>query len=322
MAIGDPHTWPEVETIFVSNSFHLEHDAWEWEACTLVPWALHLPPDAGARDIASLIIRELHLRPGDIAVTLHQPEPYLVRFDSAAHTAEARRHGRFTGGGIDIYLRPWRSLMHALGFRIFYRVRLYLDSIPSHTWTLEIVERVIGHKCALQHIVTDLIQPADSRHIELWAWTVDPSEIPKKVWLAFTHSPAAKFSIFSRQGTRYEVFIHMPLLEDYTAAARNLQQAVDNLESITSVRRRYEWRYGLDARSRFPTRPPWEPEQWNHDDDDDRNPSDRGRGRSSAYGATGARRDAPVDLFPFEGKITALTNLPLLTTPWELAGNT
>nr|TKW20534.1 hypothetical protein SEVIR_4G094900v2 [Setaria viridis] len=267
MAIGDPHTRPEVETIFVSNSFHLEHDAQEWEACTLVLWALHLPPGAGARDIAGLIIIELHLRPGDVAVMLHQPEPYLVHFNSAAHAAEACHHGRFTGGGINICLRPWHSLTHALSFRIFYRVCLCLDGIPSHAWTPEIVERVIGHKCALQHIVTDLIQLADSMHIELWAWMADPSEIPKKVWLAFMHSPATKSSTFSvsaeppstywQQGTRYEVFIHMPLLEDYTAAACNLQQA------------------------------------WNHDDGGDRNPGDHGRGRSSAYGATGARCGAP-----------------------------
>lgn len=104
MAIGDPHTQLEVETVFVSNSFHLEHDARDWEACALVLWALHLPPDAGARDIANLLTRELRLRPGDVTVTLHQPEPYLIRFEQAEHAAEARRRGRFTGAGIHICL--------------------------------------------------------------------------------------------------------------------------------------------------------------------------------------------------------------------------
>lgn len=37
----------------------------------------------------------------------------------------------------------------------------------------------------------------------------------------------------------------MPLLEDYSAAVRNLQQAVDNPESVTPIQRWYEWRYGL-----------------------------------------------------------------------------
>jgi hypothetical protein len=55
--------------------------------------------------------------------------------------------------------------------------------------TLDIIERVIGHRCALQYITTDLVQPAETRHIELWAWTFDPCKIPKKVWLCFTHRP-------------------------------------------------------------------------------------------------------------------------------------
>ena len=51
--------------------------------------------------------------------------------------------------------------------RIFYRVRFYLGGIPGHAWTPEIVERVIGRRCALQCINTDLVQPLDTRHIDL-----------------------------------------------------------------------------------------------------------------------------------------------------------
>jgi hypothetical protein len=76
-----------------------------------------------------------------------------------------------------------------LGFRIFYRVRLCLDGVPDHVWSPEVVERIIGNRCALQYIVIDLVQPTDTRHIELWAWARDPCKIPKKVWLAFTHRP-------------------------------------------------------------------------------------------------------------------------------------
>lgn len=149
MAIGDPNTRPDVETVFISNLFHLKHDARDWESCTLVLWALHLPRNAGACDIADLLTRELELQRGEVSVKLHQLKPYLIRFEHAAHAAEARRQGHFTGGGIDIYLRTWSSLTHALGFHIFYRVHLCLDDIPSHAWTLEIVERVVGHKGAL-----------------------------------------------------------------------------------------------------------------------------------------------------------------------------
>jgi hypothetical protein len=131
MAIGDPHTRPEEETVFVPNSYAIARDAQDWEACALVPWAMHLPPHAGARDIECLITEELNLQLGDLAVTLHQHEPYLIRFVHQHHAAAAEIRGRFHGRGIDICVWRWRSLTHALGLRIFYRVRLCLDGIPT-----------------------------------------------------------------------------------------------------------------------------------------------------------------------------------------------
>ncbi|KAJ1255816.1 hypothetical protein BS78_K154400 [Paspalum vaginatum] len=307
MAIGDPHTRPDAETVFIPNSFGLTSDARDWEACALVPWAMHLPHGAGARDIAELITDELQLHHGDVTVTLHQPEPYLIRFEYAEHAAAARRQGRFTTRGMDICLRPWRSLTHALGFRIFYRVRLCLDGIPSHAWTPEIVERVIGYRCALQCIVTDLVQSADTRHIKLWAWMADPSNIPKRVWLAFTHQPSeasSSVNVFTEkpdpwhQGARYEVFLHMPLIEDYTAAARNLQAAIDNPASIAPIRRRYDWRYGLidgsppEALSGFPARLPRPPlDKEGRDNQRGTSRATRGKLRGGDRGGRGTSRD-------------------------------
>jgi hypothetical protein len=128
---------------------------------------MHLPQGVGARDIAALLARQLHLQSSDVTMTLNQPEPYLIRFEKASDAKKARGKGRFTGSGIDIYLRPWRSLTYAMGFRMFYRARLCLDGIPDHAWTPAIIERVIGHRCTLQFIVTDLVQPVDTRHTKL-----------------------------------------------------------------------------------------------------------------------------------------------------------
>ncbi|CAO1939196.1 unnamed protein product [Urochloa humidicola] len=273
MAKGDPHTRPDVETVFVPSSFDLERDARDWESCALVPWAMHLPRGDGARAIEELLREQLHLQRGEVTVLVHQPEPYLVRFERSEHCAIARDQGRFTGRGIDICLRPWRNLTHALGMRVFFRVRLYLDGIPSHAWTPEIVERTIGNRCALQCINTDLVQPRDSRHIDLWAWMADPSDIPKRVWLIFTHRPSDRSSavlVFEvmpeswHQGARFQMFIHMPIVEDYSAVANDLQEAASNPGGIKPVTRNYTWRYGLpdgappEARLPLPSRLPEE----------------------------------------------------------------
>jgi hypothetical protein len=39
---------------------------------------------------------------------------------------------------------------------------------------------VIGHRCALQFIVTDLVQPADTRHIELWFGLLTRETSPRR----------------------------------------------------------------------------------------------------------------------------------------------
>jgi hypothetical protein len=95
MAIVDPHTRPEEETIFVPNSFTMARDTQDWEACALVPWAMHLPPHCGTRDIERLVSDELNLQAGDLHVTLHQPEPYMLRFAHPHHAAAAEIMGRF-----------------------------------------------------------------------------------------------------------------------------------------------------------------------------------------------------------------------------------
>lgn len=173
---------------------------------------------------------ELRLCRGAMTISVHQPEPYLIRFERPEDCAVERAKGRFTRRGIDICVGPWRSLTHAFGMRIFYRVRLCIDGIPTHAWTPEIVERVIGSKCALQYIITDLVQLHDTRHIDLWAWAEDPSTISKVVWLSFTQrSSAAPPTVLVSDepptpwvnGARFQVFIHMPTVEDYSAAESN-----------------------------------------------------------------------------------------------------
>ncbi|CAO2147683.1 unnamed protein product [Urochloa humidicola] len=106
MAKGDPHTRPEAEYVFVPSSHAIEQDAKNWESCTLVPWAMHLPQGDGARAIQELLMEKLRLQRRDVTVTVHQPEPYLIRFERKEHCAEAGDRGRFTGRGIDICLRP------------------------------------------------------------------------------------------------------------------------------------------------------------------------------------------------------------------------
>lgn len=131
---------------------------------------------------------------------------------------------------------------------------LYLDGILGHAWTPEIVERIVGRRCALQCINMDLVQSLDTRHIDLWAWMADPSTIPKKVWLVFTHRLFDCSTIGAvlheqpdqwQQGVQYAVFVHLGVVEDYTEAAQDIHGVVSNPTVFKPIKRGYAWRYGL-----------------------------------------------------------------------------
>ena len=74
----------------------------------------------------------------------------------------------------------------------------------------------------------------------------------------FVVTPERELQERWQQGIRYEVFLHIGLVEDYSAAATDLHGAVANPAAFTPIRRPYVWRYGLvdgspaEARSRFP----------------------------------------------------------------------
>ncbi|CAO2203773.1 unnamed protein product [Urochloa humidicola] len=95
----------------------------------------------------------------------------------------------------------------------------------------------------------------------------------------------------------------MPMVEDYSAAANNLQDVIDNPGSFTPIRRTYTWRYGLvdgappEARSSFPARlphPPREKEDARRDDSSrgERRADNRGRGDRRAGGRGRDGRDS------------------------------
>ncbi|CAN6339398.1 unnamed protein product [Urochloa humidicola] len=184
--IGDPALRPDHDSVHFPTSYQIELELRDWEGNTLVTWAMRVPPSTTARNLEDAIIDEFRLRQGDVDVTRHRPEAFLIRFQNRRHCQEVNAKGKFSYRGADVCVRPWRSLTGALGATLFYRVRLVLDGVPRHAWQPDIVERLISRTCALQCIETNLLHPMDTRGIELWAWTADPSRIPKVMWLIFT----------------------------------------------------------------------------------------------------------------------------------------
>ncbi|KAJ1260193.1 hypothetical protein BS78_10G213600 [Paspalum vaginatum] len=216
------------DTCIIPTSFDNKCEAKEWESTAVIPWVFSLPQGAGVRQVEETILDELRLLRGEVHVSTHSPEAFLIKFENKKHCEAALRRRCIKRNGVILCLRQNRSLKHAIGARFFYRVRICLEGVPRHAWLPNVVERLLGRSCSVQYIETDLLHPTDSRSICLSAWSRNPSKIPKKIGLTFTNramgdassswqvteEPPEKWQF----GATFQVLVHLDLMEDYTAA--------------------------------------------------------------------------------------------------------
>ncbi|BAF09919.1 proline-rich receptor-like protein kinase PERK10 [Oryza sativa Japonica Group] len=130
--LGDPATRPDEDHCFVPTPFATEAERKEWESSAVVSWAMRAPASTTAQDVEAAFREEFRLRRGEVTVTRHHPEAFLIKFEHSSHCYEAMRKGFVKRNGIELHFIKWRSLSAALGIALMFRVRLCLDGIPRH----------------------------------------------------------------------------------------------------------------------------------------------------------------------------------------------
>ena len=156
--------------------------------------AMSTPASIGVCEVEAVVLDEMRLCKGDMVVSRHPPQPFLLKFASQHLAEEATAMGCIKHHGVVLNVRPWQSLDNALWEAMHFRVRLCLEGVPVRAWKLELVERLIGRTCALECFDTNLLHPDDTRTIDVWAWMPNPSSIPKCLWLVITgrgHVPSS-----------------------------------------------------------------------------------------------------------------------------------
>lgn len=140
---------------------------------------------AQAAKASAAFLDEFKLCRGDVAVSLHHPQAFLIKFQHRRHCEEAIAKGYVKRRGIEIHFIEWRSLQSALGVALMFRVRLCLDGVPMHAWAADIAERLIGHTCALEQIETDLVHPMESGNTcSMPMRGVGEPDTIRRMWLA------------------------------------------------------------------------------------------------------------------------------------------
>ena len=67
-----------------------------------------------------------------------------------------------------------------------YHVRLCLEGIPLHAWNQSIAKRAVARACDMDYVEQLSLDRRDTRALCLWAWTYNPSDIPKVTWLTLS----------------------------------------------------------------------------------------------------------------------------------------
>ncbi|KAI4996815.1 hypothetical protein ZWY2020_052157 [Hordeum vulgare] len=182
-----PGSRSDEDTCISTSPFDINRDWRTWVQTAAIARAVDAPRRLATAIVERLLGERLCLRHGDVAVSSHYLEDFLLKFERKELCTIALDKGRLKmGDGTLAFIKPWRPLAHALRMAIHVRVHLVLDSVPAYVWTHSIVECVIDHTYALDVMDERSISMSDTCNINLWAWTSNPSRKPKEVWLTFT----------------------------------------------------------------------------------------------------------------------------------------
>ncbi|XBH89649.1 hypothetical protein VPH35_081504 [Triticum aestivum] len=237
----------------------------------------------------------------------HYPEDFFVTFRHQHHrdTVNAAP-GKFVVGELDIRVSNWSPRAHADAVELRHHVHLFLENVPLNAWNEEVVAKLLEGAAVPHYFDAATTQKADASSLNLWAWTANPSSIPKVMWLTIiggcasgdnivvsSSGPLPGFSTVAssssatqqgRKGLTYRVIIHLDIHKDFTQGA-----------STSRFQHRFDWQYGVvdgEAAVRDRGQPVVEAgcnddnDRRCRDDDDERRRRDRGggddrRGRNS-----------------------------------------
>jgi hypothetical protein len=51
--------------------------------------------------------------------------------------------------GLDVHFRPWHAVSHAYNADLLFRAHVVVDGLPPFAWRPEIVDQLVGRKCAV-----------------------------------------------------------------------------------------------------------------------------------------------------------------------------
>ncbi|KAE8780869.1 D-3-phosphoglycerate dehydrogenase, chloroplastic [Hordeum vulgare] len=172
---------------------------------------------------AQLAVPEHSLR-----VTAHHPEHYLVIFTQPAHQVNAVRRASIWVDGAAFNVASWHEHDHASFGSLLLHVRVVIEDVPMHFWSVEGAEEILGRRVRVDRLDSRTLECGHTKTFACWVWTDDVGNIPTRHSLGVLSRGAGRVEEmvgFSPPDSRvapppataeYSMIIHVDRVEDWT----------------------------------------------------------------------------------------------------------
>ncbi|KAJ1256439.1 hypothetical protein BS78_K026300 [Paspalum vaginatum] len=215
---GDPESRPSETFAVTGSSTDMEEELERLSTHAVVVWLGRDRPDVDTDRVSRAFCYEFGVYPNDISMARHHPADFVVIFTRRHHRDAAVERRDFLYGDLDFHIRRWLPMIQGRKADLSYHVCLCLEGLPLHAWNESIAKRTVARSCDLDYVEEESLRKKDTRNLNLWAWTEDPSCIPKATWLTIVgrslvvHEGGSPSAVHS--GSNYHVIVHLDLVEE------------------------------------------------------------------------------------------------------------
>uniref|UniRef100_A0A453RN39 DUF4283 domain-containing protein n=1 Tax=Aegilops tauschii subsp. strangulata TaxID=200361 RepID=A0A453RN39_AEGTS len=290
LRIGDPSLRPEEGHVVIVATPEMEANAASLESLGAFLWLGGNRATANAAEIKEAINAQLGI--DRVTVAPHYPEDFFALFEFQHHRDRVTASpGRFRHASLDIHSSNWRRDAHSDVVQANYHVHLCIEGIPLNAWSDSVAAQVLGPDTFVHYFDIATLRREDASCLRLWAWSDNPSSIPKVQRVTFAprvpNGPGgAPSATIGHRGFRRRAIVHLNRLEDFTPDANGQVPRRPRTDPFT-------WIYGVvdgEERPRDPLDPPprrrEDDDCHRRDDDCDRDDTrgrDNDRHRSSSW---------------------------------------
>ena len=176
--VADPARRPHHSCKVVMSTPALEHAVFVLKRQAVLLTAADARRTSSATAVGQELEARLRIQPHQLRITCHDPEDYLIIFDLPVHQEQVARLGALTVDGAKFFIKRWHEDDHAVIQTFNYHVRVVIEKMPQHFWSMEGAEK--AHGCRVDRLDSRTFERSHTKSFACWVWVWDVGLIPTK----------------------------------------------------------------------------------------------------------------------------------------------